>query len=267
MTRCETDLLMRPSLGKIFTIPLLTFIFILISACEIPFIWETSSDAELAQAQKELDQRDYAQVISRLDELAIKEPSIRQSSLYLDLLSSAYLGQAGGDLIEIFSFWAESLEKNNRGINALIPTSMTKDGSHFIHLTTTLLNPKLSQPTLHHRLLLKIMVSNSWEALLEVQKNLIPAFEKISATQDRNIQCDGLHSAIQSSIQISQSLTNVSLAITLFKESDSKPVRTIEGIAQFLQAFNWIQALKSCDELNSEILEKIKAQLPHVNGT
>lgn len=269
---------------KIYHINLLNIFLILIT-----FVGCTKSQTELNLAQGEIDSRHYHQAIERLEKLARENTDIKKSIHYIDLLTSAYLGGSGFDLIDTLGHWAETYKNfqnlrhefnsasNNTStpltfqeykamVDRLVPPEPDKNGTLTLRKAVTLCSEHLNSVTRESadtskRILIKTMVINFWALLTEIKLNLFPSAEKLLSTDNSKDFCDGIFGSASSFAKAGTFAANIAIAGNLLGEHRSPNIDHLSSLSELTSSLTWLNQYSSCEQLTHDEIEKIKQRL------
>lgn len=246
------------------------------------------SHEELSRAQQEIDTRQYEKAISRLELLAETDSSVLGSELYVDLLSSAYLGGAGLDLIRVLARWSNryrtfaflqtpnqqsldktipiTLESFKRLTDDLFPREINSSAATYLNLALELCNKELllmsekrDPAFLSKRVLLKTLFVNFLEILSELKNEMLPGVDQMIRNSNRRAElCLGFDRSKGSLARMLPFSTHLALAGSLLTGQDSAHIENILNLNKFATSFKWVNEFSVCEQISDEDLEKIK---------
>ncbi|MCM2278076.1 MAG: hypothetical protein NDJ89_08365 [Oligoflexia bacterium] len=239
---------------------------------------------EMSRAQQEIDTRQYQQALERLERLGEDEPEIQASEEYIDLLSSAYLGKSGVDLIDALGHWAETYQgiqgaraelraaggdsevpltflEYKAIVQRLVPPDLNLHGMPHLTKALKLCNERLRAsegPTGSKRILVKTVFVNFWALINELNTATVPAVERLLERKTPRDLCDGFAQATGSSLRSSEYARNLAMAAALLGDHGNSDLRNITELGKLTSSLNWLEQYPSCEQLTDEDLKKIK---------
>jgi len=283
--------------------PLYAFLFFVLFSCSACAPGQSNApnapntDDEMTRALSDVDHRNYQQAIDRLEALGASDSSLQSSDRYVDLITSAYLGRSGVDIVDVANQWIKDyqdlqsiappqsgdsaaakavlhpklgLAKFRDVVNGLIPSSLGQDDaskSYFnkaLAMCNTVIADSDRAQTVSKRILIKTMITNFWAMTLDLRDSVIPPLQDALVAANPSAACQSVSKVAGGLKDLTASGQNIVLAASYFANKQNSAAKAIVAFSDVSASLSWLQTYSTCDSISDDDIEKIKNELVHL---
>jgi hypothetical protein len=262
--------------------------FLVLTLCLAVCDCAPDGQSALLKARNDLDARRYDKALSELLEASERRPELLNNPDYVDLATSAFLGAAGFDLVELLSNWYETYQQAPEIQQTLSDPKSTLPSLSKIRVLVALALPPFQMPeqqsvfldsavalslkfreqisSCHkqdcRRILIKGALANFWIFLYEISSQWIPAAQKLSEQSDPIAACPSLDKLKKSTLELAKRGSEISLTlVALGADADDPKLALVKKASDIMKRFDWIEEFPICQKLSRDKLLELASLL------